>query len=202
MTGLILRQLGALATILLVVFGLLAQRSIERGEREMLESDRAFDAGRLELAVLHARRAATAYVPGARHVTSAYERLRAVARGAERERNVALARSAWGSVRAAALESRHLWEPRPEALAEAEAELARLAGGAPGPAPRPSGSSPAPLGGLVLGAAAALLGWGVWRGGAGRDGTGRDAPSRPRVRLAALACVTGVIAWGVALLSL
>jgi hypothetical protein len=195
MTGFILRQLGALAMLVLVVFALLAQRSIERGEREMLESDRAFDAGRLELAVLHARRAATAYVPGARHVTSGFERLRAVARGAERERDVALARNAWGAVRAAAIESRHLWQPHPEALGEAEAELTRLSVDAPAPAAR-RGLRAAPLGGLVLGAAAALLGWGAWRGDAGQG-----AQQRPRVRLAALACLTGVIAWGVALLA-
>jgi len=196
MTGFILRQLGALGMILLVVFALLAQRSIERGEREMLESERAFDAGRLELAVLHARRAATAYVPGARHVASAYDRLRAVARGAERERDVALARSAWGAVRAAAIESRHLWQPHPEALRQADAELARLSGRAPAATARPVGSSAVSLGGLVLGAAAALLGWGFWRGEAGLV-----AQQRPRVRLAAVACLTGVVAWGVALLA-
>jgi hypothetical protein len=195
MMGFILRQLAALAMILLVVFALLAQRSIERGEHEMLESERAFDAGRLELAVLHARRAATAYVPGARHVTSGYERLRAVARGAERERDVALARSAWGAVRAAAIESRHLWQPHPEALRQADAELARLSGSAPAAA-RGVGSSAGSLGGLVLGAAVALLGWGFWRGEAGQA-----AQQRPRVRVAALACLTGVIAWGVALLA-
>jgi hypothetical protein len=195
MTGFILRQLAALALLLLVVFALLAQRCIERGEHAMLESERAFDAGRLELAVLHARRAATAYVPGARHVASGYERLRAVARGAERERDVALARSAWGAVRAAAIESRHLWQPHPEALRQADAELARLSGSAPAAARR-VGSSAVSLGALVLGAASALLGWGFWRGEAGQA-----ARERPRMRLAALACITGVIAWGVALLA-
>jgi hypothetical protein len=196
MTGVILRQLGALAMLLLVVFALLAQGSIQRGEREMLESDRAFDAGQLGLAVLHARRAATAYVPGARHVISGYERMRAVARGAERERDVALARSAWGALRAAAIESRHLWQPHPEALAEADAELARLSGRAPAGVARPGSSSGAPLGGLGLGAAAALLGWGLWRGD-----PAPGAQQRRSARLAALACLTGVIAWGLALLA-
>jgi hypothetical protein len=196
-TGFILRQLGALATIALVVFALLAQRTIERGEREMSESDRAFDAGQLELAVLHARRAATAYVPGARHVAAGYARLRAVARGAERERDVKLALGAWGAVRAAAIESRHLWQPHAAALDEADAQLARLSNGSPAAPPaRHDGLPLAVLAGLVCGAAAALLGWGAWRGD--------DAPSgqqRPRLRLAALACLGGVIVWGVALLS-
>jgi hypothetical protein len=197
MTGFILRQLAALATIALVVFALLAQRTIERGEREMSESDRAFDSGRLELAVLHARRAATAYVPGARHVAAGYARLRAVARGAERERDLQLARSAWGAVRAAAIESRHLWQPHAGALDEADAQLARLSNGAPAAASaRPSGLPVTALGGLVLGAAVALLGWGAWCG----DDAASGQP-RPRVRRAALACLTGVLVWGVALLS-
>jgi hypothetical protein len=195
MTGFILRQLAALATIALVVFALLAHRTIEHGEREMRESDRAFDAGQLELAVLHARRAATAYVPGAPHVTAGYERLRAVARGSERERDVALARSAWGAARAAALESRHLWQPNPRALREAEAELDRLSAGASARAQSHSeGLTLASLGGLVLGAATALLGWGAWRSDDG-------AQPRPRVRWAALACLAGAVAWGAALLS-
>jgi hypothetical protein len=193
--GFILRQLAALVTIGLMVFALLAQRSIEAGEREMRESDRAFDAGQLELAVLHARRAATAYVPGAPHVASGYERLRAVARGAERERDVALARGAWGAARAAAIESRHLWQPNPDVLREAEAALERLSAVAPVAArARRDGLPAAALGGLVLGAAAALIGWGTWRGDEGPGG-------QRRVRWAALACLAGVIVWSVALLS-
>jgi hypothetical protein len=197
MTGFVLRQLAALAAIGLVVFALLAQRTMSRGEDEMRASDRAFDSGRLELAVLHARRAATAYVPGARHVASGYERLRAVARGAERERDIPLARSAWGAVRAAAIESRHLWQPHPDALGEADAELARLSGGARfAAAGRLEGLPVAPLGGLVLGASAAFLGWGAWRSAAGLG-----AGERPRARLALLAGLVGVIVWGAALLS-
>jgi hypothetical protein len=197
LNALVLRQLAALMTIALVVFALLAHRSIARGDREMQESDRAFDSGRLELAVLHARRAAAAYVPGAQHVAAGFDRLRAVARGAERERQLDLARDAWGAVRAAAIESRHLWQPHPEALREADAEFARLS---PGASPTASGRLPglrlAALGGLVLGGALALIGWGVWRA---RDDA--DARERPRARLAALACLVGVIVWSVALLS-
>jgi hypothetical protein len=197
MTAFVLRQLAALATIALMLFALLAQRTIERGEREMLESDRAFDAAELELALLHARRAATAYVPGARHVASGYERLRAIARGAERERDIALASSAWGAVRAAATESRHLWQPHPDQLREAEGELARLSGGVTAAtAWRLDGLSVALLVALVLGAAVAFLGWGLWRAD-----DGLDVLERPRARIGALACLLGVIAWGVALLS-
>lgn len=197
MNALVLRQLAALMTIALVVFALLAHRSIVRGEGEMQASDRAFDSGRLELAVLHARRAAAAYVPGAQHVSAGFDRLRAVARGAERERQLDVARSAWGAVRSAAIESRHLWQPHPEALREADAELARLS---PFASPAASGRLPglplAPLGGLVLGGALALIGWGGWR-----SNDAADAHERPRARLAALACLLGVVVWSVALLS-
>lgn len=197
MSSLLLRQLAALLTLALIVFALLAQRSIAHGEQDMLESDRAFDSGELELAVLHARRAATAYVPGARHVAAGFERLRAVARGAERERDLGLAQQAWGAVRAAALESRHLWQPHPEALREAEAQLARLSpGGRPSASGRLKGLSLVSLGGLALGAALALCGWGVW--------CAVDPPDARawRSRLAALgACLVGMIVWGAALLS-
>lgn len=197
MKGFILQKLGALAAIAVVAFALLAQRCIERGESAMGESDRALDAGRLELAVLHARRAAAAYVPGAQHVARGYERLRAVARGAERERDLELARKAWGAARAAAVESRHLWQPNRQVLAEADAELARLTGGAPASrAWRLAGSPGVLLGALVLGAAAAVLGWGAWC-----NADQNEVHERPRARLAALACLLGVLVWGAALLS-
>jgi hypothetical protein len=102
-------------------------------------------------------------------------------------------------VRAAAIESRHLWQPHAEALDEADAQLARLslANAAPAAAPAvPRGLPVAALGGLVWGAAAALRGGGAWRGNDAASGQ-----QQPRVRLAALACLTGVIVWGVALLS-
>lgn len=196
MNGVLLRHLGAAATLALVVFALLAQRTIERGERELQASDRAFDAGQLELSVLHARRAATAYVPGARHVGAGYERLRAVARGAERAGDVELSRRAWRAVRAAAFESRHVWQPHVEALREADAELARWSEArVAAPAELGAGLSAPLLGGLWVGALCALFGWAA----AARGNDGLTLNEAPRRRLAALLCVTGVAAWGVAL---
>jgi hypothetical protein len=112
----------------LVVFAIAATRTLELGAGEMSVSDRAFDAGQLDRAVRHARSAAALYVPGAAHVDAAYARLRAVALGAERTRDLALARGAWRAMRAAALESRHVWQPHAASLAEAEASLSRLDG--------------------------------------------------------------------------
>jgi hypothetical protein len=114
------------AVAVLVIYALATHRTLHRGAEEMRASDAAFDAGELETAVRHARRAASLYVPGAEHVDEGYERLKAVAAGAERARDSALAMAAWRAVRAAALESRHLWLARPAELARANAHLARL----------------------------------------------------------------------------
>jgi hypothetical protein len=116
----------------LVSFALATFRTLERGQAEMHESDAAFDRGELELALLHARRAALLYVPGARHVGSAYERLRAIATGAERAREPALAAGAWQAVRAAALETAHVWQPHGDELGEANHHLDRLLASPPG----------------------------------------------------------------------
>jgi hypothetical protein len=76
--------------------------------------------------VLYARRAAVLYAPGAPHVGAAYERLSAVALGAEATNQVDVARQAWGAMRGAALETRHFSTPREADLARANASLARL----------------------------------------------------------------------------
>jgi hypothetical protein len=202
MTSWVLRSLATALAVALVSFALVAERTAARGARELLESDRAFDGGRLELAIQHARAAATAYVPGAQHVALGYARLSAVAHGAERARDVELAMTAWRAMRAAAIESRHLWQPHPDELRQADGQLARLR---KGPEATPvgadlEGAAGLPLvvlGGLVLGAACAALGL---LGLCGREAT--DTGDRPpsRARLAALSCLVGVVFWSVALL--
>jgi hypothetical protein len=129
----LLRRVALVAALPLVLFALVTLRTLSRGEAELTASDRAFDAGQLELAVRYARRAATAYVPGAAHVDAAYARLRAVAVGAERARDLTLAAGAWQAVRAAALETRHLWTSHARELEQANANLSRLRGLPPAP---------------------------------------------------------------------
>ncbi|HEX3854360.1 MAG TPA: hypothetical protein VHW01_25530, partial [Polyangiaceae bacterium] len=73
-----------------------------------------------------ARRSATLYAPGAPHVTPAYERLIAIAIGAEASGQPKVAFLAWQAVRSAALESRHVWLPRQSELDRANQNLARL----------------------------------------------------------------------------
>jgi hypothetical protein len=114
--------------VLVAVLGLalVTGRAIVEGEAEMTKSDGAFNEGDLRMAILHARRAATLYAPGAPHVSAAYERLVAIANGAEATGRRDAAQSAWRAVRAAALETRHVRVPHQAELDLANRALARL----------------------------------------------------------------------------
>jgi hypothetical protein len=123
------RWLRHLALGLLVAIAALAvvvARAIGEGEAEMVKSDHAFDEGQLRTAAVHARRAATLYAPRAPHVRAAYERLIAIAIGAEAAGNPDVAEAAWRAVRGAALETRHFWVPHRAELERANRSLARL----------------------------------------------------------------------------
>jgi hypothetical protein len=112
----------------LVLFGAVATlRAHLDGEREIAASDAAFDANDLRGAIEHARRAASAYVPGAPHVEQGYARLQAVARGAEATGRPEVAMLAYQAQRAAALESASFVQPFPGRLEDANRNLARLA---------------------------------------------------------------------------
>lgn len=111
----------------LVLFGAVATlRAVMDGEREIAESDAAFDGNDLHGAIEHARRAASAYAPGASHVERGYARLLAVARGAEASGRPELAMLAYQAQRAAVLESASILRPFPERLEEADRNLSRL----------------------------------------------------------------------------
>jgi hypothetical protein len=106
--------------------GVATLRAVLDGEREIAASDAAFDANDLHGAIAHARRAASSYAPGAPHVERGYQRLLAVARGAEATGRPDLAMLAWQAERAAVLESASLWHPFSERLEEANRNLSRL----------------------------------------------------------------------------
>jgi hypothetical protein len=111
----------------LLLFGAIATlRAVLDGEREIAASDRAFDDDDLHASIQHARRAASAYAPGAPHVRRGYARLVAIARGAEARGSPDIAVLAWQAQRAAVLESTALTRPFPERLEEANRNLARL----------------------------------------------------------------------------
>lgn len=124
-----LRALCWAVSALLLFLGVASARAVLDGERELRASDAAFDANDLPGAIEHARRAASAYAPGAPHVEPSYERLRAIARGAEAAGMPAVAMQAYQAERAAVLESASIWQVFPERLEEADRNLARLAAG-------------------------------------------------------------------------
>ena len=115
--------------LLLVVLGIagLTARAVREGERQMRESDLAFNRNDLPGALVHARAAAVMYAPGAPHVGRGYERMVAIAVGAEAAGQKRVAEAAWRSVRGAALETRHACVPHRAELARANENLARLA---------------------------------------------------------------------------
>jgi len=117
--------LGLLFAVL--ALAVVTGRAVVEGEAEMRESDRAFNEGDLRKATVHARRAAILYAPGAPHVRAAYERLLAIATGAEAEGESEIAQMAWRAVRGAALETRHVGVPHRTELDQANRNLARLA---------------------------------------------------------------------------
>ena len=114
-------------TFVVLALGAMTFRVVRDGEAALAESDAAFHKGDLANAVIHARRAAIAYAPGAPHTRAALARLRAVAVGSEGVGDVGSARLAWGAIRAAALETRSLTQPYAAERAEADRALARLA---------------------------------------------------------------------------
>ncbi len=126
--------LWTLAALLLFA-AVATARAVLDGEREIAQSDAAFDANDLHGAIQHARRAASAYAPFAPHVERGYARLRAIARGAEASARPEIATLAYQAQRAAVLESASLLRPFPERLEEANRNLARLTAVRAGPEP-------------------------------------------------------------------
>lgn len=121
-----LQRLAQLAFFVVLIGAALSARVILEGRAELAASDAAFDQGELRPALEHARRSATLYAPGAPHVDRAYERLTAIALGAEAAGQPKLAFLAWQGVRSAALESRHIWISRSAELERANQNLSRL----------------------------------------------------------------------------
>jgi hypothetical protein len=124
--GATLRSLAFLLMLGLLMLAVFTARALIDGSRSMTESDVAFDRGDLRTSIVHARRAAILYAPGAPHVGRAYERLNAIAVGAEAAGQPKTAFLAWQAVRSAALETRHVFQPRQTELDRANLNLARL----------------------------------------------------------------------------
>lgn len=203
-TGIWLRRAALGMLLAVLTMAALTARMIIEGEAELETSDAAFDRGDLAEATLHARRSATLYAPGAPHVVAAFERLRAIALGAESQGDVGTARKAWGAVRGAALETRHVVLPHAAELALANANLARLNALSPG-SDRPAAAkalsrdetSRAPWV-VVLGLGFSLFAAGL--GVAARRGISPSGEiSRRALALAGLLAFFGVAFWTLAI---
>jgi hypothetical protein len=122
----LLPRLALVGFFVVLIGAALTARIVLEGQSELGASDAAFDRGDLLPSLEHARRSATLYAPGAPHVARAYERLIAIATGAEAAGQSKVAFLAWQAVRSAALESRHVWLPEQANLDRANQNLARL----------------------------------------------------------------------------
>lgn len=206
----------ALRRVALFTFGVVAvgaaltTRVVLEGQAELAKSDAAFNDGDLRPAIDHARRSATLYAPGAPHVERAYERLIAIALGAEAAGQPKTAFLAWQGMRSAALESRHLWIAHTSELDRANQNLARLEVLARGARDAESGkleqqaqsrlnadSAPDPAWIAVLGAGflLALAGLGLFSF-QGVDRAGRVSPRRAQLGAALFAI--GAACWAFA----
>jgi hypothetical protein len=121
-----LRRATHVVALATVVLGLATARVLLAGEAEVAQSTAALEQGEPREAIVHARRAAGWYAPGAPHVGVAYTRLKALARAAEQRRRWDVALLAWQAIRSAALETRWVVIPHGADLALANQELARI----------------------------------------------------------------------------
>jgi hypothetical protein len=101
-------------------------RVVAEGRGEQRASDAALSAGDIARATVHARRAATAYVPFAPHVDRAYQRLREIALAAEARGDSEAALFAWRAVRSASIGSRFIASTATDQRRMADCAIARL----------------------------------------------------------------------------
>jgi len=131
------RLLMALAVVL-TLLGVATARVVVAGEHELALSNEALEFKDPRAAIVHARRAAGWYAPGAPHVSVALTRLLALAEAAEQNRQDELALLAWRGLRQAAMTTRWVLTPHAEERDRAEKEIARLS------AKRPRQAEPNP----------------------------------------------------------
>lgn len=112
--------------IMIAAGGLLTTNVMRRGQIELQASRGQVATGKLEQAVVHARNAASAYVPAAPHVAAAYRQLVEIARKAEGQGDIDTALFAWQALRSAALQTRWVIVTHNAQLQVANASIARL----------------------------------------------------------------------------
>jgi len=189
---------------------------MSEGRAELALSEASSAKGDAVAAIVHARAAAAAYVPGASHQGIAFRRLRAIAEESEAKGDTESALFAWRSIRAVSIGSRSLFTPGTREREAADAAIVRLSSalsagttsihkGGVGTTPRMysetlSAEPPPRLAwsALLLAGVALWLAGGVWLTARGWDADGRI---RGGVLKRALALAfAGALIWVTALL--
>lgn len=120
------RKLTALALVLAVGLAAVMTRAVWAGARALANGDAAEQRGEHALAIDLWRQAARWYVPGATHVTAAYQRLDTLARAAEARGDIDTALAAWRGIRSSILATRSFYLPHAERLEPANRRIAVL----------------------------------------------------------------------------
>lgn len=193
--------------------GVVVTRVFYDGRRALQAGDRVVAADVRE-AIVHWRRAARWYAPGAPHVAGAYDRLENLAVEAEAHGDLITALEAWRAIRSSALATRSFYTPYADRLARANERIAVLMARQEGPGADPARDEAgraawhkalldrdeAPsVGWSIL----ALLGFAGWIGGgfrfAWRGLTEEDRLDRRQAALSGVMIAVGLLVWMVSL---
>lgn len=120
------KKLAAIALVIGLCLGVVVTRAVWEGTRALAAGDAAREQRDLPRAITQWRRAARWYVPGARHMSAAYDRLERLAREAEDQGELDTALAAWRGIRSSILATRSLYTPFAERLEPANRHIAAL----------------------------------------------------------------------------
>jgi len=123
------RRLAIGVAIALLCLGVVVTRAFLEGRSALGKGDAAAARGESAEAIRWWRRAARWYVPGAGHVTDAYDRLRGSAEAAAKRGDVPTALEAWRAIRRSVHATRSVFTPFEDRLAEANRNIAALMAG-------------------------------------------------------------------------
>lgn len=171
------RKLITAAAIASFCLGVVAMRAVLEGRSALADGDDAAARGDFAEAIAKWRRAARWYLPLAPHVGGAYDRLEHLAREAEAKGDVTTALAAWRGIRGSILATRSFYTPQSHRLDPANQKIAALMAGLEGDRADPGATpaerqawhyalliqDPSPS---VFWSIVALLGFGLWIGGA------------------------------------
>ena len=205
------RSIAIVVAVGLAIVLSLVTRAVWQGRTALSRGDVALEAGRIDEAIGHWRRAARWYVPLAPHVGTAYERLEDTAKkaGAAGDQRVAL--SAWRGIRSSIMATRSFYTPHGERLENANAQIAALMASLEGAAADPGKSEAQraqwhkdlldrPVGPSVGYSILAIVGFLVWLVGAfwfawaGLDAE-TERLNKPVALRCGLAIVLGLLVW-------